>query len=753
MHRIIFFTRKLLFLALALAVLSACFLPAVIFAAGYGFHASALDTKARIKSDVIGQFITTEPDIWMYQDLRLAALVNRSPGPVEEDHVLLLSLDGARVSSAGPPPDWPVMRREAIVFDAGRPAGRIVLTRSLRPLVMETAYMSVFGLAVGAFVFILLWITPVRTLRRAACDLREEKDRLAVTLRSIADAVVTTDPEGRILSINPAGERLLGWSGAEVGGTPVGRVIVLEDAASQTPVDIMTLLAAGAGGDGEARLVTRLGKRICVQVSAAAIRSDANAVWGHVLVLHDIDEIRELSRKLEWQASHDPLTNLANRREFEVSLSAALKGARDRGEHHVLLLMDLDQFKVINDTCGHAAGDRLLCQITDVLRATVRRADCLARVGGDEFALLLTHCPPAKAEEIAASLLRAVDEERFTWEDKVFSVGMSIGLAELTPILADEAAVMRAADNACYAAKLNGKGRVQVYSPDDGALKASTNLMICTARITRAFDDGRFVLHFQPYRALSPGHDGREHGEVLLRMIDDENRIVPPGAFIPAAERFDLMVRLDHWVIAETFAQFSRLPAASRQAWSINLSGQSLSRDQFMEHIVAQAQAHGVLPEGICFEITETAAINNLSNARGMITALRKKGFRFALDDFGSGLSSFAYLKQLPIDYLKIDGCFVRGMVEAPLDRAMVSAAHQIAGILGIRTVAEFVENDAILRELRAIGIDYAQGYAIARPGPLIAHVNGLIASQAPASCATASCAPASCAPASYGGP
>lgn len=729
------FTRTLWFMAAALTTLFAGITPAVVFRLSYDVHVSALETKVQLKSEQIGQMIVAAPDAWMFENRRLAEILENGPGRLAGEGADIVDLDGASIVQAGVPPDWPAIRREAPLFDTGRMVGRLVMARSVRPLLGKATQAAVFGLLLGSCSFLLLWAMPVRALRDAIRDLHQEKTRLETTLYSIADAVVITDGSGHVTSINPAGERMLGWSAAQAHGTPIGRVLILEDEASATPLEIEPLLAAGVGEELQARLVTRAGDQLTVQVSASALLADGDGAAGYVLVLHDINEIRELSKELLWQASHDPLTELANRRGFEHELAVALQGSHAHSEHHVLLFMDLDQFKVVNDTCGHAAGDRLLRQIAGLLRAHIRRSDCLARIGGDEFALLLTHCPRDRAEEIATALLGAIEDERFVWNDKVFTVGMSIGLVELSPAFDDVMAVLRAADSACYGAKIKGKGRVQVYHADDTTLKASATLMDCTVRITRALDDGRFVLHYQPYRPLGDNHDGREHGEVLLRMIDEENRIVPPSSFIPAAERFDLMARVDQWVIAEAFAQYSRLTPLRRQAWSINLSGQSLSQDALFDHIVGQADLCGVPPESICFEVTETAAINNLAHARALISALRQKGFRFALDDFGSGLCSFAYLKQLPIDYLKIDGSFVRGLSSDPLDRALVSAAHEIASILGIRTIAEFAESEAIVRELQAIGIDYAQGYAIARPIPLIVHVNESIASPVPACC------------------
>lgn len=431
-------------------------------------------------------------------------------------------------------------------------------------------------------------------------------------------------------------------------------------------------------------------------------------------------EHRRAQQVIQHLAYHDPLTGLTNRHEFESRLQLALDSV-DAHNHHALLYMDLDQFKIVNDTCGHEAGDELLRQLALVLRGPIRDADTLARLGGDEFGMLLLQCPLEHAEQVAERMLRLVRDFRYAWKDKSFSVGASIGLVMLDDQSQTLSDALSIADMACYAAKEKGRDRVHIYRADDAELLQRHGEMQWVERISRALEENRFELVHQIIMPLGNHH--KRHCEFLLRMLDDQGKHIVPGAFIPAAERYNLMQSLDRWVVRNAFAflaQFSNHQYdVIAEMFFINLSGVSVGDEKFTTYVTEQLQLHQLEPSIIGFEITETAVIANLGSAVSFIEKVRKLGCHVALDDFGAGLSTFSYLKQIPADYLKIDGSFVRNMLDDAMDHAIVDAINRVGHVAGLQTIAEFVESDAIRQRLADIGVDYAQGYAIGRPEPL----------------------------------
>ncbi|MDB5864388.1 MAG: hypothetical protein JWO70_2194 [Betaproteobacteria bacterium] len=431
---------------------------------------------------------------------------------------------------------------------------------------------------------------------------------------------------------------------------------------------------------------------------------------------------RDMAQQLSWQGSHDALTGLVNRSEFERRLEELIRVTAGTERHHVLCYMDLDQFKIPNDTCGHVAGDELLRQVTTLMQGRIRESDTLARLGGDEFGLVLDGCSLEKGREVCQALLDAVCAFRFSWQDKTFAVSASMGLVRIDTDTVSKAALLSAADAACYTAKEAGRGRLQTYEAADANIARRQQEMDWVARITRAMDENRLLLHAQECSAIVRDDGAPLHFELLVRMLDEQGNIVAPGAFLPAAERYDLMPSIDRWVIQAAFAAIAKvIPHFGGRAamFAINLSGASINADFLIDFVKQQTQAHGLDPRCVCFEITETVAVNQFRRAAHIIKELKSMGFCFALDDFGSGMSSFAYLKNLPVDFLKIDGGFVREMDKDPVSRSMVAAINQIGHAMGLKTIAEWVENEAVLRELRVIGVDFAQGYAIGRPSPL----------------------------------
>jgi len=560
--------------------------------------------------------------------------------------------------------------------------------------------------------------------QQAEEQLFAEKERAQVTLHSIGDGVITTDPQGLVEYLNPIAEELTGWRTDEAKGKPLLQIfhIINETTREQVANPVTKCLREDRiiGLANHTLLINRYGDEISIEDSAAPIRNRQGEIIGVVLVFHDVSKAREMANELSWQATHDPLTGLINRREFETRLEKAFLRSRSDDEVHTLLYLDLDQFKVVNDTSGHTAGDELLRQLASHIQHWVRESDTLARLGGDEFGVLLLNCDLGHAQRVASALRDCITDFSFVWDEKTFKVGGSIGIVEINATTPNISQVLSNADVACYAAKDHGGNRIHVFQPDDVELAQRQGEMRWVTRINEALENGRLTLYAQEIKRIVPTADEQPHYEILLRMLDDEGHLIPPGSFIPAAERYKLMYTVDRWVIKEAFTQYAAHPTQFAGAiFTINLSGFSLTQDGLYDYIHEQFEKFGVPPQNFCFEVTETAAISNLSRAHDLILELKALGCSFALDDFGSGLSSFTYLKNLPVDYLKIDGSFIRDMLDDSIDNSMVTAINKIGHDIGLTTIAEFVENDAILEQLKAIGVDYAQGYALDKPTPL----------------------------------
>jgi diguanylate cyclase (GGDEF)-like protein/PAS domain S-box-containing protein len=563
--------------------------------------------------------------------------------------------------------------------------------------------------------------SEVEERRRVELALVDQKERVQVTLASIGDGVITTDLGCRVDYLNPVAEKFTGWSTAQAAGLDLSRVFRVLNEQEREPVDdpvLQTLQLSKAVDLAESTLlVCGDGLERPIAGSAAPITDHNGKAIGAVLVFRDISAAHDAARQLSYNASHDALTGLINRREFERRVECVL-GLRQADEVHAILYIDLDQFKVVNDTCGHAAGDELLRQIGAVLTPLIRHRDTFARLGGDEFGVLLEYCQLDQARRIAEQLREALHEFRFAWQDRSWTVGASIGLVPFDAEIDTLASVLKAADIACYVAKERGRNRVHIYERHDRDLAQRHGEMQWVPRIQEALAKQRFTLYYQPIVPLS--RIDQPHGELLLRLLNPDGSIVPPTAFIPAAERYNQMQAIDRWVIQTVFRAICD-PAIipSQVTVMINLSGQSLSDRRFLDFVEQECLQSPVPLNRICFEITETAAITNLSYAMRFFSALKPHGVKFALDDFGCGLSSFAYLKTLPVDYLKIDGAFVKDMVHDSVNFTMVEAIHKIGHVMGIETIAECVENDDILWPLREIGVDYVQGNALSRPVPL----------------------------------
>lgn len=574
-------------------------------------------------------------------------------------------------------------------------------------------------------------VNALERAEQSEVALNIEKERAEVTLYSIADSVITVDTDGHVQFINPAAEKLLAISNEEATGRTYNELInIIIDSSETLEVDLLQqcfTTGETVAFPDNASIINNDTCLIAVEATIAPMKSDTGDFMGAAIVIQDVSNTRKLTRQLSYQASHDMLTGLYNRRKFEERFSEILLNVAENNQEHVLLYLDLDQFKIVNDTCGHVAGDELLQQLPILFHKVFRAGDLIARLGGDEFGVLLENCNLKQAAIIADKVRKQIKDFRFVWEENAFEIGVSIGVVAINAENADMAHIMSSADIACYAAKDAGRNRVHVYEASDEAVSVRYGEMHWTARIARAMEEGRFLLYKQSIVGIScdTSEQRIEHIEVLLRMVDENGKIIPPGAFLPAAERYNLMVGIDRWVISEVFKSITEAGLCKScdgtyEIISVNLSGDSLSDDGLLPFILSEKEKYNVPLSCICFEITETVAISNLSKAILLIEELTKHGCRFALDDFGSGLSSFAYLKTLPVHYLKIDGSFVKDVSRDEIDKAMVRSIQQIAKAMNLLTIAEWVEDEETLNVLKELGIDYAQGYYLSKPEPFL---------------------------------
>jgi diguanylate cyclase (GGDEF)-like protein/PAS domain S-box-containing protein len=563
-------------------------------------------------------------------------------------------------------------------------------------------------------------ITILRNIseRRAA---EKELRKLSTAIEQSHDAIFITDTEGVIEYVNSSLIKLTGYSKDEL----IGKKPNLWKSDKTEPEvyeELWETIISGKVWTGEILNRKKNGECYWSSENVSPILDQEGNISHYLGSQEDITEIRNLNQQLSWQASYDALTGLVNRREFERRLERIVMNPnKNNKDVHALFFMDLDQFKVVNDTCGHTAGDELLRQLSNVLQQNVRKRDTLARIGGDEFAVLMEHCSIDQAYRVANNILEVVQDFHFQWEQQIFRVGVSIGLIPITDKEFSTTELLKNADSACYMAKEQGRNRIHVYHLEDKDLVRRHGEMTWVAKLYQALDENRFCLFAQSIIPLKKPHNKqRTSYEMLLRMIDDKGKIVTPDQFFPAAERYSLATKLDKWVIKNIFEIFREHPDFLEQVdfICINLSGFSLSDQDFLDFIINNilTNSNDINPKRFCFEITETAAITHLSNASNFITVLKDMGCKFALDDFGSGLSSFGYLKNLPVDYLKIDGMFVKDIVDDQIDHAMVKSINEIGHVMKMKTIAEYVENDEIKGMLREIGVDYAQGHGISMP-------------------------------------
>ncbi|MCH8866448.1 MAG: EAL domain-containing protein [Proteobacteria bacterium] len=557
-------------------------------------------------------------------------------------------------------------------------------------------------------------------------SLSRSKRQAQYTLESIAEGIITTDNDGCIDYLNLAAEALIGTNRDDAAGHKIGELFTLVDDADRRPlgdpVERCLAIRRRVNMGRRAVMISTDGEHEhSVEITASPIRGVGTSISGAVVVFHDVSEIRGLTRQMSYQATHDPLTGLINRREFERRLDEAMDSAHSEEAVHMLFYMDLDRFKAVNDSCGHLAGDNMLREVAGLIRDQVRDSDFVGRLGGDEFGALLIGCPIDKARQLATDICNTIADYRFVWKDKIFNIGISVGLVEISHASGTLQDVMSAADSACYVAKRQGKGQVHVYSARDETVARERGEIQWLRRLQTALHEDGFELAIQSIIAMTGGVESGPAVEVLIRLPDGHGRTVDSAEFLRPAERYQLMPQIDRWVINATLTAIasSKIKITRGRSCAINLSGQTLGDESFLDFVVDVLDRSGVPPAAICFEVTESAILSNIQHAQRFIEVLHGIGCEFSLDDFGSGLGSFASLKHLPIDYLKIDGTYTRNLKSDEVNQEMVATMIKLARTMQFRVIAEQVEHQEDFDWLRNSGVDFVQGHFIEAPVPL----------------------------------
>ncbi|PIE67247.1 MAG: GGDEF domain-containing protein [Deltaproteobacteria bacterium] len=715
-------------LSLAICVVVVLSLPTVSCFIAYSDLSQALTFKAQIKAKAQEEIITKLPQTWMFAENQMQGILNREPVLLENEFVQIFDDQENELTSAGNPiQETFLMQRSYALHDIHQIVGKVVVSSSLSHVIHNTLISSVLGLVLGASVLTVLWLLPIKKLRQLSAELFGEKQQVEVTLQSVRDGVLRTDEKGTLVYLNSAAEKLIGRSFYELNGKPISEVLTLIDDQTNSEVESSLYKAIHtkrqASCQGNCSLIADDNRTIAVEEQAVPLVDNNGKLTGGVLCLSDVTIFREQLKQQFWEASHDALTGLINRREFEKRVARAIERAQIDGKSGLLCFMDLDGFKIVNDTCGHAAGDELLVQLSQIISAQVRTSDSLARLGGDEFGLLLEGCDQGRGQIIANNILSGVKEFHFFHDGKVHPIGISIGMTSFSSKSSKAEDVINEADSACYWAKESGRQRLCLFQDNQAELTARRDEVSWVERIKSALEEDRFSLYYQTYQALVDCKGRRQHLEIFLRMVSEGGEIIPPGRFLPAAERYNLMPQIDKWVINKVFSEFHNIrtdDAYSGLMVNINLSGASINALGFHDFIKEKVAEYNIDTASICFEITETVAVRNLRAATDFINKCKEIGIQFAVDDFGTGANFFSYLKNMPVDYLKIDGSFVKNIERDEVGRAMTETINRIGHLLGKKTIAEFAENKTIIEILNDIGVDFAQGFGVCKPKPLI---------------------------------
>ena len=552
-------------------------------------------------------------------------------------------------------------------------------------------------------------------------QLHFEKELAQITLHSIGDGVITVNKDYLIKTINPVAETLADVKSEDIINKNILSIYESESEKKRSEINGNIIQSGIQRSIFDFSLTKKDGSKFDVEHTIAPIIDHSKNILGAVIILRDVTEVRTMEKRLSFQATHDALTGLINRREFELRLQHIIQKARREKISYSICFLDLDKFKIINDTSGHAAGDEFLKQISKTIQSLLRKTDVLARLGGDEFAIILDGCSTHKAKTICNQIIKTIKDTRFSWGKNSFETGASIGIVPITKMTVSVTEVMSSVDAACYEAKDKGRNRMQVFEPNNAEFVQHQIETSWIQKIKNAIIENSFELYFQELRNINPQYPTPKTIEILIRL-NNNGKIVSPDSFMPTAERYNLMPMIDEWVISNAFDFIKKYKETHNSdiRVAINLSGQSLSEDSVLNLITNKLRKNKDLKkELICFEITETAAIANMSKAIEFIASVKQMGCKFSLDDFGSGLSSFSYLKNMPVDNIKIDGIFIREINTDPINKVFVESIHNISKIMGIKTTAEYVENENILKCIKEIGIDYAQGYHIAKPCPI----------------------------------
>ncbi|PHR29781.1 MAG: GGDEF domain-containing protein [Desulfotalea sp.] len=719
-------TKVLTRFAVMIALLVGVSLPVGYALVAYHDLSESLTFKAKVKAYAQTDLISTLPDTWMYASNRIHGILRREPVVLDDELVQIFDREGESVISVGTKITGLKIQRSYALYDIDQIVGRVVVTSPLSVLYTSILVATLLGSILGALVLLVLRLLPVRALQRISDELYTEKERAETTLHSISDAILVSDAKGRLLYSNLPADKMLGRSLVELKGQFISEILSFTDKVSGEAIDstLAETLRSGVVTTCNERSMLDIPDKLTIAVEerSAPLFDSENHLVGGVLCLRDVTIAREYLERRSWEASHDSLTGLVNRREFENRITEIIEKAGLNGPQYVICYMDLDRFKVVNDSCGHAAGDELLVQLTRIMRSHVRESDTLARLGGDEFGLLLEGCDEARGALIATTLLTAVKDYQFFCNQQVYTVGISIGLTTITKDSFSSNDVLGQADSACYWSKEQGRHRICIYKESDSELATRRGQTGWVGKISSALRDDRFVLYHQTFRSLGSNSGSCLHLEVLIRMISEDGELILPGRFLPAAERYNLIPAVDRWVIDKVFSGFHLLEKSYPDQdlmVNINLSGASINSLDILEFIESKIVEYNVDPKNFCFEITETVAVKHMRSAIEFINACKALGIKFALDDFGTGTSSFGYLKKLPVDYLKIDGGFVQNLEKDPVDRAMTETINRIGHIMGKITIAEFAENQTIINILDDMGVDFAQGYGVCRPIPL----------------------------------